>query len=130
VCHGAAGLLSARRPDGSLWIAGRRVNGFTNAEEAAAGTTSVVPFMLEDRLRHARHAAGAYVAGLPHDAAGSGADLQPLRRRHFGFTCLNLLLTGRAVQQLAQRGRLRLPRVLEMVHPASADSASPDRCVR
>ena len=51
VCHGAAGLLSARRPDGSLWIAGRRVNGFTNAEESAAGMTSVVPFMLEDRLR-------------------------------------------------------------------------------
>ena len=36
VCHGPAGLLSARRPDGSPWIAGRRVNGFTNAEEAAA----------------------------------------------------------------------------------------------
>ena len=37
--------------------------------------------------------------------------------RHRGLlwfhTCLNLLHTGRAVQQLAQRGRLRLPRVLE-----------------
>jgi len=32
---------------------------------------------------------------------------------YFGFTCLNLLLTGRAVQQLAQRGRLHLPRLLE-----------------
>ena len=32
---------------------------------------------------------------------------------YFGFTCLNLLLTGRAVQQLAQQGRLRLPRLLQ-----------------
>jgi len=32
---------------------------------------------------------------------------------YFGFTCLNLLLTGRAVQQLAQRGRLHLPRMLD-----------------
>jgi len=29
------------------------VNGFTHAEEAAAGMSSVVPFMLEDRLRAA-----------------------------------------------------------------------------
>jgi putative intracellular protease/amidase len=53
VCHGPAGLLSARRADGMFWIAGRRVNGFTNAEEQAAGMTSVVPFLLEDRLRAA-----------------------------------------------------------------------------
>jgi len=32
---------------------------------------------------------------------------------YFGFTCLNLLLTGRALKQLAQRGRLLLPRMLE-----------------
>lgn len=51
VCHGPAGLLSARKADGTPWIAGRRVNGFTNLEEAAAGMKSVVPFLLEDRLR-------------------------------------------------------------------------------
>lgn len=51
VCHGPAGLLGARKTDGTAWIAGRRVNGFTNAEEAAAGMTRVVPFLLEDRLR-------------------------------------------------------------------------------
>ena len=29
-------------------VAGRKVNGFTNAEERAAGMTKVVPFLLED----------------------------------------------------------------------------------
>jgi hypothetical protein len=32
---------------------------------------------------------------------------------YFGFTCLNLLLTGRALQQMAKQGRLRLQRLLE-----------------
>jgi putative intracellular protease/amidase len=51
VCHGPAGLLSARKADGRPWAGGRRVNGFTKLEEAAAGMKSVVPFLLEDRLR-------------------------------------------------------------------------------
>ena len=53
VCHGPAGLLSARKANGTFWISGRSINGFTNAEERAAGMTSVVPFLLEDRLRSA-----------------------------------------------------------------------------
>jgi putative intracellular protease/amidase len=51
VCHGAAGLVSARRPDGESIVRGRRVNAFTDAEEAEAGLTHVVPFRLETRLR-------------------------------------------------------------------------------
>ena len=51
VCHGPAGLLGARRGDGAPLIAGRRVNGFTNAEEEAVQLTEVVPFLLETRLR-------------------------------------------------------------------------------
>jgi putative intracellular protease/amidase len=51
VCHGAAGLLSARRPDGKPLVEGRRVNSFTNAEEAAVGLTQTVPFLLESKLR-------------------------------------------------------------------------------
>ncbi len=41
---------------------------------------------------------------------------------YFGFTCLNLLLTGRAVQQRVHAGRLSMPRLLEhaMVALASA----------
>ncbi len=50
VCHGPAGLLGARRADGAPIVAGRRVNGFTNAEEAAVGLTAEMPFLLETRL--------------------------------------------------------------------------------
>jgi putative intracellular protease/amidase len=51
VCHGAAGLVSARRPDGKPLVEGRQVNSFTDAEERAAGLIDVVPFKLESRLR-------------------------------------------------------------------------------
>lgn len=51
VCHGPAGLVSARRADGRSIVAGRRVNAFTDAEEAAVDMTDVVPFLLETRLR-------------------------------------------------------------------------------
>jgi putative intracellular protease/amidase len=51
VCHGAAGLVTALRPDGEPVIAGKRINGFTDSEERAAGLANVVPFLLESRLR-------------------------------------------------------------------------------
>lgn len=51
VCHGPAGLVTARRPDGQSILQGKRVNGFTNVEEDAAGLSAVVPFALEDRMR-------------------------------------------------------------------------------
>lgn len=51
VCHGPAGLVTARRPDGQSILQGKRVNAFTNAEEDAVGLSSVVPFMLETRMR-------------------------------------------------------------------------------
>ncbi len=50
VCHGPAGLTTARLHDGSLLIDGRQVTGFANAEEAAIELTDVVPFLLADRL--------------------------------------------------------------------------------
>lgn len=51
VCHGAAGLVTARRPDGASIVKDLRVNGFTDAEEIAVGQDKVVPFLLESRLR-------------------------------------------------------------------------------
>jgi putative intracellular protease/amidase len=51
VCQGAAGLVSARRPDGEPVVKGLRINSFTDAEEAAVGLIDVVPFHLESRLR-------------------------------------------------------------------------------
>jgi putative intracellular protease/amidase len=51
VCHGAAGLIGAKGSDGRAFVAGKRVNAFTNDEEAAVGLANVVPFALETRLR-------------------------------------------------------------------------------
>ena len=51
VCHGPAGLVKALRPDGKSILFGKKVNGFTNAEESAAGLMDVVPFHLETRMR-------------------------------------------------------------------------------
>ena len=50
VCHGPAGLVSAKRGDGRPIVEGRRVNCFTNTEEKAVGLAEVVPFLLEDRM--------------------------------------------------------------------------------
>lgn len=61
VCHGPAGLLGAKAPDGGPLVAGKRVAGFTNAEEAAVELTEVVPFLLETRLAER----GAYVEPGP-----------------------------------------------------------------
>ena len=50
VCHGPAVLLNVTGPDGKPLVAGRRVAGFTNGEEAAMELTDVVPFLVEDEL--------------------------------------------------------------------------------
>ena len=51
VCHGPAGLTGAQGADGKPLVAGRRLTGFTNAEEKAVGLDHVVPFLLESKLR-------------------------------------------------------------------------------
>ncbi len=51
VCHGPAGLVNVKDTQGQPLVAGRRVSGFTNSEEEAAGLTHTVPFLLETRLR-------------------------------------------------------------------------------
>lgn len=50
VCHGPA-VFRHVMLDGKPMVAGRRVTGFSNTEEAAAKLTDVVPFLLEDELR-------------------------------------------------------------------------------
>ena len=52
VCHGPAALLGATLERGEPLVKGRRVSGFTDAEEKAAGLTEVVPFLLETELRN------------------------------------------------------------------------------
>jgi len=51
VCHGPAGLIAARRSDGSPVVSGKRINSFTDAEEIAVGLAETVPYMLESALR-------------------------------------------------------------------------------
>ena len=50
VCHGPAALVNVKLADGSLLVKGRKVAGFTNAEEAAVQLTDVVPYLLQDSL--------------------------------------------------------------------------------
>jgi putative intracellular protease/amidase len=51
VCHAPAALVNVRGKDGEYLVKGKHVSGFTNAEEEAVGLTTVVPFLLEDRLK-------------------------------------------------------------------------------
>ena len=53
VCHGPAALLDVTGPDGQAFLKDRKVTGFTNGEETLAKLQTVVPFLLEDRLRAA-----------------------------------------------------------------------------
>lgn len=50
VCHAPGTLHRAKKPDGTPFVAGRTVTGFTNGEEEAVGLTKVVPFLVEDEL--------------------------------------------------------------------------------
>ena len=51
VCHAPGALRHAKSADGSPLVKGKRVAGFTNTEEQAAGLTDVVPFLVEDMLK-------------------------------------------------------------------------------
>ena len=60
VCHGPAGLVSARDEHGVPVVKGRRLAAFTDSEERAVGLDKAVPFLLESRLRElgALHVSG------------------------------------------------------------------------
>jgi putative intracellular protease/amidase len=51
VCHSPAVFRHTRAPDGTSLVDGKAITGFSNAEEAAVGLTSVVPFLVEDMLK-------------------------------------------------------------------------------
>lgn len=51
VCHAPVALVNVRGKKGEYLLKGKRVTGFTNAEEQAVGLSAVVPFLLEDRLK-------------------------------------------------------------------------------
>lgn len=51
VCHGPAGLVGATLTNGLPLVAGKRVNAFTDREEADTGLGSFLTFLLESKLR-------------------------------------------------------------------------------
>lgn len=67
VCHGPCGLVTPLdTATGRPLVAGKRVTGFSNAEEAAVGLLDKVPFALEDKLKES---GGVYECGglwAPH----------------------------------------------------------------
>lgn len=51
LCHGVAGLLAARREDGTFAFAGRTMTSFSDEEELHGGLGERSPFFVEARLR-------------------------------------------------------------------------------
>ena len=51
VCHAPGVLKNVKAADGSPLVKGKKVAGFTNSEEEAAGLTEIVPFLVEDMLK-------------------------------------------------------------------------------
>ena len=50
VCHGPAGLVNIKLKNGEYLLNGKKVAGFTNDEEVAAGLESTVPFFLAEKM--------------------------------------------------------------------------------
>ena len=51
VCHAPGVLRHVKAADGTPLVAGKKVTGFTNTEEAAVELTNIVPFLVEDELK-------------------------------------------------------------------------------
>jgi putative intracellular protease/amidase len=51
VCHAPAALKEVENSEGKPFIQGKKVTGFSNAEEKAVELINVVPFLLEDMLK-------------------------------------------------------------------------------
>ena len=51
VCHAPGVLRDAKAPDGQALVQDKNVTSFSNTEEAAAGLTKVVPFLVEVMLK-------------------------------------------------------------------------------
>src|SRR5664280_2365565 len=66
VCHAPAAFVNVRGEDGKYLVKGKRVTGFTNAEEKAVGLAEVVPFLLEDRLKERGALYSKGVNWVPH----------------------------------------------------------------
>lgn len=94
VCHAPGVLRDVKAADGSPLVAGKKVTGFTNSEEAGVGLTEVVPFLVEDMLQAAGgHYSkgpdwGAYVVSdgllITGQNPGSSAETAAALVKHLG----------------------------------------------
>jgi len=100
VCHGPAGLVSATRADGRPLVEGRRVNGFTDAEEEAVGLTAAMPFLLESRLREL----GGHFEGGPNFKPYAVRDGNLVTGQN---PASSALVAGHVLDALAQAGTAR-----------------------
>ena len=50
VCHGPAGLLNVKLSNGKYLVEGKKINAYSNEEEAAIKMDKVVPYLLESKL--------------------------------------------------------------------------------
>jgi putative intracellular protease/amidase len=50
VCHAPGVLRHVKKADGTPFVEGRYLTGFTDTEEAAVGLEKIVPFLVEDEL--------------------------------------------------------------------------------
>ena len=98
VCHGPAGLVAARKADGTPFVAGRKVAAFTDSEERAVGLENAVPFLLESRLKE---------LGAAHQG---GPDFKPYAVRD------GRLVTGQNPASATRTAEL----VMEALRPAAA----------
>lgn len=53
VCHGPAALIDVKLTNGNPLVKGKKVAGFTNAEEEAVKLTEIVPYLLQTELEKA-----------------------------------------------------------------------------
>lgn len=51
VCHGPAGLVGIKLSNGKYLVDGKHINSFTNTEEDINGSSSMIPFLLESKLK-------------------------------------------------------------------------------
>jgi putative intracellular protease/amidase len=66
VCHAPGVLKHVKDSGGKSVVDGKKVTGFTNSEEKAAGLTDVVPFLVEDMLRANRGVYSKVADWQPH----------------------------------------------------------------